>query len=221
MHMRHGRIAPNSRAAGFTILELMLASTIFAMILLVIAVGVIRVSTDYYRGITSSKTQSATQVVMSEVSQAIEFGRNITVLPANGSGAAGLCIDNVLYSYQIGQEIVDSSPNSALHQGYHALVASPANGCSAGTLPALPTTPTLPSGSRELLGRYMRLANFTISNSGDVYTIHITVIYGDDDLLTPAISSSTNWASEQCAGGDGSQFCAVSDLTTTVQQRLL
>lgn len=209
------------RQRGFTILELMIASSVFAVILLVVAVGVTQFSNQYYKGVTSTKTQAATRSVMAEISQAIEFSKTVAVIPAGANGVAGLCVDNALYSYKIGQQVVDTSPNASLHQGYHGLVVGSTGSCTAGSVPSLPTTPGVPAGSRELLGRYMRLSALDVNNVGDVYTVHVRVIYGDDTLLFPAVSSSTNWANEQCSNATGSKFCAVSDLTTTVQQRLL
>src|SRR5581483_1726577 len=209
------------RQSGFTILELMIAASVFAVVLLVVAVGVTQFSNQYYKGVTSTKTQNATRAIIAEISQAIEFGKTVTVLPAGGGGVAGVCVDNALYSYKIGQQVIDSSPNSSLHQGYHGLVVGSTNGCTAGTVPSLPVTPAVPAGARELLSRYMRLSALDITGVGDTYTVHVRVIYGDDSLLYPAVSSSTNWANEQCSNAVGSKFCAVSDLTRTVQQRLL
>jgi prepilin-type N-terminal cleavage/methylation domain-containing protein len=210
-----------TRQAGFTILELMIAASIFAVILLVVAVGVMQFSNQYYKGITSSKTQAATRALMDDISQAIEFSKTVTVIPSTSDGVAGLCIDNALYSYKIGQEVIDSNPDGALHQGFHGIVVDGMSSCTAGSVPSLPATADVPNGSRELLGRYMRLGAFEIANTGDVYTIHIRVLYGDDALLSPTVPNSPNWANEQCKNATGSKFCAVSDLTTTIQRRLL
>src|SRR5215813_11934354 len=77
--LRQRAKAPTTdRAGGFTILELLIASGVFAVILLVVAVGVIRFSNDYYRGVTASKTQSAARAIMLRVSQSIEFGKTVT-----------------------------------------------------------------------------------------------------------------------------------------------
>lgn len=202
----------SQRENGFTILELMVASSVFAVILLVVAFGVISFTNSYYKGVTSSKTQAVARSIMNNIAESIQFGKDISVPAAGAGGAQGLCIDNTLYSYVIGQQVTDVNPNGVLHQGFHGLVVS-SSGC---------TTPTVPNasslvGSRELLGQHMRLGAFDVTPSGGLYTIHIRVIYGDDDLLT-----STAWASARCGGSiAGSQFCAVSDLTTTVEQRLL
>ena len=214
------QLQPSGRVRGpngFTIVELMLATMVFGVILLVIAVGVVRFTSAYFKGITSSKTQGTARAIMLEAAQSIQFSKTVTTIPAAGvGGVQGVCVDNTLYSFVVSQQVTDAAPNGALHQGYHGLVVS--NGaCS----PNLPATPTLPAGSRELLGQHMRLGAFDVSAKGKLYTIRIRVIYGDDDLLTPAVSAGTNWATENCAGITGSQFCAVSDLTTTVEQRLL
>ena len=211
--------------AGFTILELLVASTVFAVILLVVAVGVIRFTDSYYKGITSSKTQSTARAIMNEVGQSIQFGKNVTFL--SNSGVSGVCIDNTLYAYKPGQQVTDSTPFQA-HQSYHGLIATVAGDCS-GAIPAAiitalnaPATSGLPTNSRELLGQHMRLGALTVTPAGNLYTIRVKVIYGDDVLLYPAVTGSTVWSAEVCNGRvAGVQFCAVSDLSTTVEKRLL
>ncbi len=206
--------------AGFTILELMVAASVFAVILLVVAVGVLGFTNSYYKGVTSSKTQAATRSVMATVTQAIQFGKSVGQLPPVG-GVQGFCVDNVTYSYRIGQQVTDTAPQGAQHQDYHGLVASSA-GCNS---PSLPGAGPLLASSRELLGQHMRLSVLDITPQGSLYLVHIKIIYGDDAVLAiqpvPALGDAA-WANEKCAGNlVGGQFCAVSDLTTTVEQRLL
>ena len=209
--------ARRGREYGFTVLELMIATTVFAVILLVIAAGVISFTTSYYKGVTSTKTQATTRTVMAELSQAIQLSTSVKLGLTSGDGITrGICIDNTLYSYRIGQEIVDSSPGA--DQGYHALVKDTSSGaCAAGPSASQWGSSTLPAPLRELLGKNMRLGVLDVQNpgGGDLYTIHIRIIYGDDDLLT-----STTWPTAACKSGAGSQFCAVSDLTTSVVRRL-
>lgn len=214
-------ISTKGSQSGFTILELMIAASVFAVILLVVAVGVMQFSNQYYKGVTSSKTQAAARSLIDGIGQAIEFSKTVSVIPPTSAGVGGLCIDNSLYSYKIGQEIIDTNPDASLNQGFHSIVVDGTASCTAGSTPALPAIPDVPTGSRELLSRYMRLGALDVVNAGDVYTVHIRVIYGDDALLFPAISSNVNWSNEQCKNATGSKFCAVSDLTTTVQRRLL
>ena len=93
--------------------------------------------------------------------------------------------------------------------------------CSASTKPVAPwpTSAAFPAAitnGRELLGNHMRLGTLDITPNGSLYTIHLRVIYGDNDLL----SDTSDFSKASCVGSiPGSQFCAVSDLTTTVQKR--
>jgi prepilin-type N-terminal cleavage/methylation domain-containing protein len=218
------RVRDRAVAAGFTILELMIASSIFAVILLVLAVGVIRVTNDYYKGINSSKTQANARSIITELTQAIQFGKNITITQVDkGTNIGGVCVDNTLYSFQLGQQVIDDSPKSSLHQGYHALVVTTGSDCR-NTKPSIPpNSDPLPAGQRELVGERIRLNALTVTPTKGVYIIRVRLVYGDDDLLTPTVSDSTDWANtdEGCLSGAGSQFCAASDLTTNIGQRLL
>jgi len=64
----------------------------------------------------------------------------------------------------------------------------------------------------------MRLATMQVTSIGtDVYRISVKVVYGDSDLLT---NPNTSNAKCQAAARNGTQFCAVSDLTTVVTKRV-
>jgi hypothetical protein len=161
---------------------------------------------------------------MMELAQAIQFGRTINT--NLGTGATnGLCVDGKLFSYIVGRQVIDSGGNSGQHQGYHGLVLDSSGGtCSPTTVPnALPNTSALAAGNRELLRDHMRLTALDVTSNGDLYTIRVRVVYGDDNTLQPTVTGSltpAQWAAEKCDGKGGTQFCAVSDLTTTVQKRL-
>lgn len=205
--------------AGFTILELMIAASIFSVILLIIAVGVISFTNSYFKGITTSKTQAAARTIMSAFTQSIQFGQSVTTPSCDASGVCGMCIDNTTYTYKLGQEVTDSAPQAAQHQGFHGLVVDTA-GC---TLPAtMPNSANLLSTQRELLGQQMRINTLSVTPIGNLYLIHLRLLSGDDDLFTPTVDGTTDWSKdESCAGIAGNQFCAVADLTTTVEKRLL
>jgi hypothetical protein len=60
----------------------------------------------------------------------------------------------------------------------------------------------------------MEVHNFSVSTTSP-YTLTLDLTYGDDDLLNNSGSGPAT-----CSGGTGDQFCATSNLTTTVAQRL-
>jgi hypothetical protein len=193
--------------------------------LLIVAAGLLAFSHAYFQGINASNTQATARTIMTDVVQSIEFG---TKQPGSSPDANGdnlsYCINNSLYVFKLGQQIGNSGVQ-------HALVRD--TKCPPPPFPVLPSG-SLSSTQQELLGDHMRLAKFDIRTVGTTSTIHLIIAYGDSDLLigkngagvTVALTDTTpksTWQSLKelhCKSQTGSQFCAVADLQTTVQQRL-
>jgi Tfp pilus assembly protein PilV len=220
--MRH----KHSSASGFTIIELLIATLIFTLILILLTTGVMQFTRQYYKGVVSSQTQSTARAILEDVAQAIQFNpgtvstlTSYTAVPNPAGPPLGYCIGaSKRYSFALNKQVVDNSPSAALNQGYHGLVSDSVTGCSSNT-PALGiggATLSTPN-ARELVARNMRITKFSITqpagNDG-LYTITVRVIYGDQDLL------SGGFPNQQCAATAGPSFCAVSELTTTVQKRV-
>jgi prepilin-type N-terminal cleavage/methylation domain-containing protein len=208
----------NKRNAGFTIIELMIATMVFAVILLIITAGVISLTNQYYKGITSSNTQGVARAVMDTISQDIQFSNATpTGTQSNQAGTLGyFCTGSHLYTYKLGMQLIDGTPNA--DQTNDALVQS--NLPSACPDPASVTAfPASGQNPRELLTPHMRLANLVVqpASVSGAWTITVRVVSGDIDRLT-----NGNGPTATCnnSGGAANQFCAVSELTTTVQQRL-
>lgn len=206
---------------GFTIIELLVSTVVFSMVLLAITAGVISFSRSYYKGVTSSHTQSVARAIMAEVSQGIQFSKdNRPAADSDTNNDAqtthGYCAGNKLISYRKNIE-VSANPIVANHQDYHALVVQDTS-CT--TAVALYGASTLPSGARELLGENMRITkldvtDLPISGSTSAKQVTVRVVFGHDDVLTTDSNGNT-----VCTNNVGSQFCAVSELSTTVRQRL-
>lgn len=233
---------------GFTIMELMIATAVFTTILLVATFALIQIGKIYSKGVNTSATQRTARSITDEVSQAIQFSGSNVSSPTYDAAtkryffAAG----NKCYSFYLGKQL-DSSPSAtdqsknvfvrkdisscALPQatnwsgndftelmGQHMRVAS-FYICSPGQSPCSINTPS---------------AKKTPADS-NLYSVGIKVVYGDKDLLCRTDISSgagsctsnstiadTDIPSEYliCKAGAGSQFCASSQIDTTVQKRL-
>lgn len=229
-------------AKGFTIVELMIATSVFAVILLIMTFGMLQVGRIYYKGLTLSRTQTAARGIMDQISQGIQFsGGPVTTTDGqdNLDGTTyAFCINNTRYTYMLGQEVVDGTPVSAQHQTNHGLVTDtlPSNCNTAGPaynpLSSIGAS-SLTAGQTELLGPFMRLAKLDIANDPTrptLYDVTIRVVYGDDDLLCspsagdcsdPMATPVPNSADATCKGAVGGQFCAVSELSTVVEKRRL
>ncbi len=228
---------------GFTIIELLIATLVFSVILIVITTGVMRFSRQYYKGVISSATQDTARILVDDIARAIQFnGGNVAILTTNNLAVppnpsappVGYCIGgSKRYSFALNRQIKSVNPDTTMHQSRHALVSDNISGCSTNTRAldtAALTTLTTPN-ARELLGEHMRLNKFSIKGSEGVYTINVKVVYGDDDLLcSPSVpddcnadsglSTSLNNPDVTCRSMPGAQFCAVSELTTTVKKRV-
>lgn len=207
----------HNQEAGFTIVELMIASVVFSVVLLLCTVGIIQISRTYYKGITTTKTEQTARSVLDRISQSIQFsGGTVTQTPSpDATRDQYFCINNELYSYHLGQELIDG-PNYN-----HALVVTNA-ACSGAQSLGTRSTPT----GQELLSPNMRLAKLSVKSLGNnnLYRVTVRVVYGDDDLLLDQLaangSAGNDGVLDTCKGATaGAQFCAVSELSTVVQKR--
>lgn len=212
---------------GFTIIELLVASVIFSVVLLGATTVIIQIGRMYYKSITSTRTQETSRAVMENISRDLQFndsksfkqdytGSGIdplqwsTTAPTapNGGSAFAVCAGSSRYTYWLGTQV---------NEGNHGLVldGAPTGACSPGD----------GSTGSELLGENMRLTAFSVTkpltNSG-TYNVSIGVAYGDDDLLNTFSTGSLQGelADTLCLGGIGSNFCATSMLDTTVKRRI-
>lgn len=186
------------RQDGFTIVELMIATAVFATVLMLASFGLLQVARTYYKGVTITRTQETARTIMEQVADMIRFGAVGEVdmfPPATPSGFGCIQIGSQAFRYRIGTYRAEESTTGP----FFARVSN----CSA-------------SGGREFIGVRMRLSHFSVTPVGprdsNTYRIQVRVISGDNDLLD----------GDQCRAdaGSGSQFCAVSELSTVVQKRI-
>jgi prepilin-type N-terminal cleavage/methylation domain-containing protein len=207
---------PTSSSHGFTIIELMVATAVFAIVLVVVTTGIIQITRVYYKGITESTTQETARGIMDVISQAIQFSGS-DVVPT-GTATVGVpaqfCVGNQQFSYILGYQLKDN-PVVAQFESHHALVVDTLAGCSSSSTPQDVRDQTV--NGRELLGPRMRLSDLSVTSLGtDLYRVHVRVVYGDSDLL-----NNPTTATAACQGvRAGTQFCAVSDLSTVVKKRV-
>jgi prepilin-type N-terminal cleavage/methylation domain-containing protein len=200
-------------SAGFTLIELMISMAVFSVILLLITTGVIHFTADYFKGSTDSVTQTEARDLIDTIAQAIQFSP--TAPQTIGTGQIYVtCIGDQVFSYDLGNELQVSNPS-----GNYALLQANK------TCPGDTSTPT----GTELLSARSRLANLSVALVGS-----------DDDLfcdssITSGSAGACNASSSldsvgiynaavaghlSCHSGDGSQFCSIASLSTTVGQRL-
>jgi prepilin-type N-terminal cleavage/methylation domain-containing protein len=206
------KLAKNTK--GFTVVELLVATAVFGVILLVVTVAILQFSRVYYKGVTETNTQETARSIVDKVGQAIQFnGGPVAETPLSPSAGTSyrFCTGNQQYSFRLGRQLVESSPGA--NQTYHALVVQDLAACPSQAAQDL-SVPGV-TGT-ELLSTKMRLADIEVRSVGtNLYRIHVRVVFGDDDLLNNPTATNAS-----CQAHQGSQFCAVSDITTVVTKRV-
>lgn len=217
MRLNHPHPKLKDQQGGFTIIELLIASMVFAVILLLITMGILQVTRVYYKGLTESNTQNTARTVSDIIAQAIQFNGGVVtttqVAPTPGVPYA-FCVGNQQFSYTTGYQLADN-PNGALAQSHHVLVVDTVAGCTSSTPPQNVRNASVTG--RELMGSSMRLTKLDISSLGNnLYQIDVVVSNGEDDLLTNPTGTNAKCISTQSGG----HFCAQSTLSTVAVKRV-
>lgn len=220
------RYARPKASAGFTIIELMIATLVFSFIMLMVAVAVIAFSKNYYRSTNVAHTQETTRTIIDAVSQSIQFGAYPFSAGATTADTSlnYFCSGGYLFAFNKGV-IYDGGAPTNTNAGLY-MIPAPA-GCAA---------PTTLSGGRQLLSKGMQLVKLDISpviGGTNRYQVAVTLAYGNGndlfcDLTGPCPRSVDLTPSQliaagsdlRCITGSGSEYCAVSSLTSVVQKRI-
>ena len=199
------------RRNGFTILELMIATVVFALVLLIVMGAIIQFGRIYYKGVIQSRTQERARAISEDVAKHIQFSKSVTpppvVPPPNlDTNLRYMCAGGKSYTFRLGQQRVGAE---------HSLIST--NTCSPyGGMSTLSLTGGASISATELLGERMQLVKLIVTPSGDDrYTVAVRVVYGEDTDFEG--DNPANSCKPIVFGG---QFCAVSELTTTVTRRL-
>ena len=225
------RITKNSQA-GFTIVELMISISVLAVVLLVVTIGIIQISKSYYKGVIQATTQQTARAALDDIAQSVEFDsvHNATVtgtprtdLPV--TPVQSYCIgQNQRYSYVLGyeQSATKSAPPDGLYSRHILWKDQNPGSCTPVKVNEDTPAGTIGQG-HELLGANMRLTNLVITpvtGSTTLYTISLTIMYGDDDLIDKSSGVMASWNCKIQGGVFAAAFCAKAELTTVVGKRL-
>lgn len=209
------RLQQPTNSKGFTVIELLVATAVFGVVLLVIATAVLQLSRLYYKGLNETRVQSTARAIVDQIAQSIQFngGTVTTTVAAPTAGASyAFCVGNNQYSYTTGFQMADAPTSS---QTYHAIVVRNLAGCTSSS-PAQNVRAVSVSG-RELLSTGMRLSRMEVTNiGGDSYRVSVRVLFGDSVLMNNPTAANAS-CREIRSGG---QFCSEADITSTVTKRV-
>lgn len=196
---------------GFTIVELMVATLVFSVILVVVTSGILFFSKNYYRGASSSNVQATSRRIAEVITQNIQFSNATVSLPENDPTTIGekkqFCAGGYAFVFREGALYTKGS-SLTTNPGLYMRPMQSGGTCA-------PLTDEQLTGGQQLLGDNMRLTHLSLTGGDRVYTLSFKVAYGDDDLLTAPTGENV-----ECRPGRGSEYCSVSGLSVSVQKRV-
>ena len=202
---------------GFTILELLIATAVFSMVLLLCATAVVQVGQIFYKGVITNRTQETSRKVINDIIGAIQYGdSNLSHQKVPVSGGFAECVGTLRYTYLLSKSVGTASGQSP-HVLWKNRIGSPGPGSCA----ANPVNMNSPAGAgEELLGTNMRLKDFQIIPlTGSSWQTTVTVAYGATDNVFALNAGVPDYG--HCVQRNiGGQFCAVSSITSYATERL-
>lgn len=214
---------------GFTIVELMIATAVFSVILLAATVGFIQIGHLFYKGVSVAQTQNVANQIFQDINGNFQTAANISATYDAPGGYDYYCVGNNRYTYILNNQ-VDANNNPDNHSpqdvgGNFGILKDTLPGGSACAAPCddisgnnCPAGTVKFSNPVELLGSKMRVEAFDITQStttSNLYNVSLVIAYGDDDVLN--YSNPKDWSTVSCTNDPNSQqFCSVSRVQTAV-----
>jgi prepilin-type N-terminal cleavage/methylation domain-containing protein len=209
---------------GFTIIELMIATIIFSLVLVVLLASFLQIGRMFYKGVSISTTNEATRTLVEDIVDDLHFSQSPVVCDpvTNCPGVKKyFCIGSHRYTYILGTKTKDTDITNPKSNTMTA-------GMVRDTIPGCPVPSIVGTDPKQLLGLNMQLNNMEFIPAANGVFVHAHVVfYGIDNsvfvskipgLDTPAEALTAHDA--YCEGSlFSTQLCAASDIQTIVQLR--
>jgi Tfp pilus assembly protein PilE len=225
MKIKPFKILAKKPVEGFTIVELMIAATVFAVVLIIAQTSFVQIGHLFYRGVSITNTQEVADHIYQDVSGNFQNAAGFT--SAKNSSAGGYdyyCIGNTRYTYRLDNEVnTDLAATHTSATGNYGILKDVLQGTGSGCpAPCDDAAPSCVSGvalknPAELLGDKMRVEQFDITQStstSNLYNIQIVIAYGETSTLTYKTPGDLKTVS--CQGDSNNNFCAVSSVNTAI-----
>jgi prepilin-type N-terminal cleavage/methylation domain-containing protein len=189
------------KQAGFTIVELMIAISVFSLAITLVTAGVIQVGRSYQQGATRAKLITLGREVQAKIGQDIQFTGANPVQAPNGPAPYAdykvMCIGSTRYFYNFdnGRFMIENK-------------LAGASSCD--------STPVNAANLQSPLPGRSRITEFSVSDPayGGMYTIITRFVIGEEDMFEePNYSGS-------CKATAGREFCAVIRLESQVARKV-
>lgn len=218
---------------GFTIVELMIAISVFSVVMIIATTAILLIARQYQSGVTKTSMQSATRDIHQKISDSIKYsgGNIIEETSGNVTGYYVVCTGKTRYFYKnpslTGGNISNSSEFNSMSSLYFQqntddYTSGNGNAGQCGHISSGVTDDL--KIAQQLLPNNAKVAFFKVVkndvdlSSGNVKssTISTTFVRGDYDLFTLSVPPQDL----KCKSGVGNEWCSVVSLSSIVNPRL-
>lgn len=206
------------RNAGFTILEVLIATMVFTLVLMICVQVVTRIGQLYFKGVTSAQIQDLTRKLSEEFTGQIQFGSSIpfpdSITGGDPSDPLIFCVGDNRYRAVFNRSLGDIGVDAVLKRVAYTGICN--------------TADEEFEGATELAIKNMRILKLSIVRSLSdpyIWSLDIRLALGESDMFEYAVEGSTDtpevYESAICDSGiSGSQFCSTSELSSTILRRV-
>jgi prepilin-type N-terminal cleavage/methylation domain-containing protein len=219
-------VIKSNKQTGFTLVELMIATVVFAVVIMVGMYGFIQISRFYTKSISIIRTQEAARNLMMDIANQFQLTSGVFnkhEILEGGDGRSIICVGNKAYVYKINS--VETSSNHALS----SYLISP-DTCPTRMVDLSDPNPInlLRPGARII---QLNITPYPNATTGPLFNITVAVLYAPIDNATPqgtdliqvgTTPDDPNYYNTWfCSSAvRGSEYCSLSRLTTSVYKRV-
>jgi prepilin-type N-terminal cleavage/methylation domain-containing protein len=216
---------------GFTLVELMIATMIFSMVLVVLLASFLQIARMFYKGVSISSTNEAARSLIEEVVNDVRFSSASTACDPTAPLPNGcpnnkkyFCIGNHRYTYVLTKKVTSTDVASPTASSLNAgIMQDTVNSC-------LPPISASDNGTnpRQLLGLNMQLNEMEFKPADNGVLVHAHVLlYGADSNVFASYANPAHTPAEALVDPDAhcsgnlldTQLCATADFQTIVSVR--
>ena len=196
--------------AGFTIVELTLATAFIAFILIFMLATMVQVMSNYNKGLAVKEINQTARTVSEEMGQLIQ-GTDASAINTAYLGNGRVCLGGVSYVWNVKGATTNKYTTGSSFTMVR--VNDTAGALCSASLPAVN-----PSNASELLSGNIWVQQINVAVSSNQSLVDITI-----GLSTAAPNQPTGTdplLGTVCNGGKDSQYCAVATFKTTVSTKV-
>lgn len=195
--------------AGFTVVELMIAISVFAVVILLASIAIIQVGRMYQQGSTKTKLLEASRELHQDFAENIKYGADVSdgVSTLNSNSNVNVwCAGTVRYSWVL------ANPDGSNLDGANAARGSFTKDTVAG--PSECESKAIDATASKPLPASAYVTDFSVGGTGP-YVLTTRFAVGDNDLF------EDNFVTNSCRSISlGGSYCAVVPFSSTVVKRI-